>query len=203
VWLEIPVTDINRARAFYEKVFGWTCQDEGKDSKEPGVSKIYFFSKGGDFNGAFLVVDSEGLLAPAISPTGNGKDRWSVVTTFAVENVDAALQKVQDAGGKVYRYVLSFASHGTGLMTLTWTGPKSILATIWDFMVVLWTPRATYMEFIPCGDKAQLSIEPTLDTISFIFEQMVCELLLVGDMLRYKPPTPSFFGYYVVGSICT
>ncbi|KAN0072945.1 Glyoxalase/Bleomycin resistance protein/Dihydroxybiphenyl dioxygenase [Elaphomyces granulatus] len=102
VWLEIPVTDINRARAFYEKVFGWTCQDEGRDSKEPGVSKLYFFSKG-DFNGAFLVVDSEGLLAPAISPTGNGKDRWSVVTTFAVENVDAALQKVQDAGGKVYR----------------------------------------------------------------------------------------------------
>jgi len=49
------------------------------------------------------------------------------------------------------------------------------------------------MEFIPCGDKAQSSIEPTLDTISFIFEQMVCELLLVGDMLRYKPPTPSFF----------
>jgi predicted enzyme related to lactoylglutathione lyase len=173
VWLEIPVTDINCARAFYEKVFGWTCQDEGKDSKEPGVSKVYLFSKG-DFNGSFLVVDSEGLLAPAISPTGNGKDRWSAVATFAVENVDAALQKVQDAGGKVYRYVLSFqpradSPHGTGLMTLTWTGPKPILATIWDFMVVLWTPRATYMEFIPCGDKAQSSIESTLDTISFFY----------------------------------
>jgi predicted enzyme related to lactoylglutathione lyase len=104
VWLEIPVKDLNRAKAFYEKVFGWTYKDEGKDSNEPGVSKLYFFSKG-DFNGAFLVVDSEELLAPAISPAGNGKDRWSVVTTFAVENVGAALQKVEDAGGKIYRYV--------------------------------------------------------------------------------------------------
>jgi hypothetical protein len=102
VWLEIPVKDLNRAKAFYEKVFGWTYQDEGKDFKEPGVSKLYFFSKG-DFNGAFLVLDSEELLAPAISPAGNGKDRWSVVSTFAVENVNAALQKVEDAGGKIYR----------------------------------------------------------------------------------------------------
>ena len=115
MWLEIPVKDLNRAKAFYEKVFGWTYQDEGKDFKEPGVSKLYFFSKG-DFNGAFLVLDSEELLAPAISPAGNGKDRWSVVSTFAVENVNAALQKVEDAGGKIYRYVcprVQDNSHGT------------------------------------------------------------------------------------------
>jgi len=60
-WTEIPCTDLERARSFYEQVFGWTCipasemmkQGEKEcDSKKDG---LVFFSLG-SMRGSFILV---------------------------------------------------------------------------------------------------------------------------------------------------
>ncbi|KAH8704108.1 Glyoxalase/bleomycin resistance protein/dioxygenase [Talaromyces proteolyticus] len=102
-WLEIPVKDPSRALPFYREVFGWDCKDEGLDSKDPGVMKIFFFSsKGGNTQGCFMHVEPNNFLATSLAPMNENKERWAVTTTFAVASVDETLRKVEQSGGRVY-----------------------------------------------------------------------------------------------------
>jgi predicted enzyme related to lactoylglutathione lyase len=104
-WLDIPIKDSKRALPFYQDVFDWECKDaEGEVSREPGVLKRFFFSKG-KTNGCFQLVEPENFVAPSLTPLNENKERWAVITSFAVEGIDDTLAKVERAGGNVYQYV--------------------------------------------------------------------------------------------------
>lgn len=87
-WFEIPTTDINRAKSFYEKVFDIevTIQDfEGTkmgwfpfDSKKPGVS------------GSLIQHESY-----------NPSETHGPVIYFSSDDIEKTLKKVEVNGGKV------------------------------------------------------------------------------------------------------
>jgi hypothetical protein len=102
--LEIPIKDSHRALPFYRDVFGWDCKEDGQVAGDPGVLKRFFFSRG-NTNGCFLLVEPPNFLAPSLAPSNEKKERWAVITTFAVENIGDTLAKIERAGGNVYLYV--------------------------------------------------------------------------------------------------
>lgn len=91
VHFEIPVDDVGRAQHFYREAFGWqinpmpemdytilgtTPSDEDGRPAEPGAINGGMFARQSDH--------------PVTSP----------VITIAVDDIDAALEKVEDLGGK-------------------------------------------------------------------------------------------------------
>jgi len=80
-WWEIPVPDLDDAKRFYGKVFGWTFQPFGED---------YF---------AALAPDGEmigGIFKAPEDELGNG-----VRITFTTEDLEEALDRVTEAGGTI------------------------------------------------------------------------------------------------------
>ena len=76
----IPAPDLEKARAFYEAVFGWTVQ-----ANVPGPR--YWFFQSGNVGGAF---DAGRKAAPR-----------SVVLLLRVDDMSAALARVVEHGGTV------------------------------------------------------------------------------------------------------
>jgi uncharacterized protein len=94
-WFELSADDPKRAMTFYEKVFGWKFQKlEGGDywlatagdEKEPGI------------NGAIMP------RKPKSQP---------VVNTINVTNIDEAIKKIEQNGGKVVVPKMDVAMAGT------------------------------------------------------------------------------------------
>ena len=79
----IGADDVERARAIYGQVFGWTFEDWGP----PGFYLIH---------GAGLEGALQGRDAP---PTGTGLRGFEV--TIGVDDIDAIAEAVTQAGGKV------------------------------------------------------------------------------------------------------
>ncbi|KAG8168702.1 hypothetical protein KVR01_001451 [Diaporthe batatas] len=115
-WLEIPVINAARAAAFYTSIFRWECTSFGPSSPPSSssssstpannrnpASTIHMFRKGGTLNGAFIQVP-EGCLVQAWGSSGSvdGRVSMAVLTTFAVESIEATLKMVEDLGGRVY-----------------------------------------------------------------------------------------------------
>lgn len=91
VHFEIPTDDLDRAKAFYAKVFGWKLDT----MQMPG---------GGDYTGATTTpVDQTmtpvepGSINGALVDRGDGNT--APVVTIDVEDIDAALQQISAAGG--------------------------------------------------------------------------------------------------------
>jgi predicted enzyme related to lactoylglutathione lyase len=78
----IPAPDLEKARLFYEQVFGWRVQE-----KVPG--ETYWFFESGNVGGAF-----DGNLRPATR---------SVVLVLRVEDIASTLSLVAKYGGLVTR----------------------------------------------------------------------------------------------------
>ena len=84
----IHVDDVDRARAFYEAVFGWEFEPWGP----PGFYLIHT----GDEQSPGV----QGLLHQRSEPrTGTGLN--GIEPTFAVDDVDAIATKVEANGGKI------------------------------------------------------------------------------------------------------
>ena len=81
VHFEINTKDPGRAKAFYSKLFGWKY----KDSDVPGIE--YYIIDGATPGGA-------------INPQTDPSKTKAPTIYFGVENIDASLKKVRDAGGK-------------------------------------------------------------------------------------------------------
>ena len=81
VHVEIPVTDMKRAKGWYEKVFGWTFQDFDK------TYTLWNAPGGGTGGGLFLV-----KKIPAKS---------AVRAYIEVDDVDAKLKEIKKARGTV------------------------------------------------------------------------------------------------------
>lgn len=82
-WNELQTTDIDAAAAFYAGLFGWTS------SQMQGSADPYLVIKNGErFNG--------GIRPGEPGPPPN----WLVY--FGIENIDAALELIEQRGGKKY-----------------------------------------------------------------------------------------------------
>ncbi len=84
-YLEIPVSDLGRAKAFYGEAFGWTFKDYGPDYATFFDGKMY---------GGFTTEQ------PAPS-------RGLLLVLYA-KDLAAAMVQIEDAGGKVVRETFDF-----------------------------------------------------------------------------------------------
>ncbi len=85
-YVEIPVTDIKKARAFFESMFGWSFQEWGDD----------YLS----FNDGRL----DGGLRRSAEPSPAG----SVLIVFYSENLERDLEKVKQLGATISEEIFSF-----------------------------------------------------------------------------------------------
>jgi predicted enzyme related to lactoylglutathione lyase len=91
-WFEIPADDTTRAGAFYSSVFGWNTSDMG------GGSLMAVTSPTSSDDGT---PDEPGAINGDISPRGEGFEHPLVVIT--VEDMDAKLKMVEEAGGTIVK----------------------------------------------------------------------------------------------------
>jgi predicted enzyme related to lactoylglutathione lyase len=88
-WFEIPVSDLQRAQAFYEAVMLTTLQRESYAG--PGMPMAVFVGEGNAAKGALI----SGHPALQVGVSG------SLVYLHAGASLDEALQRVLTEGGKV------------------------------------------------------------------------------------------------------
>ena len=87
-WYEIPTLDMDRAKAFYDQVFGIDIQVQDFG----GVMMGFFpFAEGGPGASGSLINN------PAYKPS----DSHGVLIYFSSENVENELSRVEAAGGKI------------------------------------------------------------------------------------------------------
>ncbi|MDC8003704.1 VOC family protein [Aureisphaera galaxeae] len=87
VWIEIPVNDMARAVAFYEKVFEFKIQ-----LVDFGGLKMGWFPNAGDAPGATgTLIQQESYIPSQEGP----------LVYFYSENLQNELDRVEDAGGKI------------------------------------------------------------------------------------------------------
>ena len=85
-YVEIPVTDVPRARAFLEAMFGWTFREWGDD---------YLSFSDGRLNGGVRKSDES---APASG----------VLLVFYSANLERDIERVQELGGTISQQIFSF-----------------------------------------------------------------------------------------------
>lgn len=88
-WFELPADDTARASSFYSTVFGWSMFDMGSGTMMATTAE----------SGEDAVPKERGVINGDISPRGPGFDKPLIV--IAVEDMDAKIKMVEDAGGKV------------------------------------------------------------------------------------------------------
>lgn len=109
-WFEIPVSDIDRAKAFYEKVFAIKLS-----SMDFGYVKIANFPDHGNATGA-----SGSLMQnPNNQPTGQG-----TVVYFTVEEMDTVISRIRATStGEILQPKFNMGRLGTSLYSKI---PKAI-----------------------------------------------------------------------------
>jgi predicted enzyme related to lactoylglutathione lyase len=85
-YVEIPVTDVPRARAFFEAMFGWTFREWGDD---------YLSFSDGRLNGGIRKSDEP---APASG----------VLLVFYSADLERDVERVQELGGTISQETFSF-----------------------------------------------------------------------------------------------
>ena len=93
VHFEIQADDVERAKAFYEKVFGWTFQDFGQVTG----STYWGITTGPDDE---LGING-GLLQRPVAAPGPAQGTNAYVCTVGVADYDEVERRVLDAGGQV------------------------------------------------------------------------------------------------------
>lgn len=91
VWFEIPVSNLETAKAFYAKVTGYSLKDEIMGGNK---TAIFGYSGHEDMDKSDAVSGHLYEGRPAAKGTGN-------TIHLAVDNLDEALTRVAPAGGEV------------------------------------------------------------------------------------------------------
>lgn len=81
--IELSTTDIEKTRSFYEGIFGWTFQIF------PGMETYAMFQTPGGLGGGFDA-----------GPNADGPSAVGPVLHIEVDDIDTALAKIGEAGGK-------------------------------------------------------------------------------------------------------
>jgi predicted enzyme related to lactoylglutathione lyase len=98
-WFEIPVTRLERAKAFYEQVFGTSL-----DLFDTGGMRMAWFPRPENAVGS-----SGGLIeAPGREPS-----RAGTVVFFSVSDIDSTLAAVERNGGQVVMSKTGGGEHGS------------------------------------------------------------------------------------------
>lgn len=79
-WWEIPVPDLEKSKAFYGAVFGWTFQNYG---------------------GSYEMIHAEGEMIGALDATQHGSGGDGVTLYISVADMEETLGRVVAAGGSV------------------------------------------------------------------------------------------------------
>jgi uncharacterized protein len=87
MWFEIPVSDIDRATAFYEKVLGVSLSP-----LEQGGYRMGWFPS---------VANGRGSSGALVQAEGRTPGKAGTLVYFVVPDVEAALTTVQELGGRV------------------------------------------------------------------------------------------------------
>lgn len=82
-WVDISVDDVDRARAFYRELFGWTV--------EPGPPEA----------GGYTMCLVDGRVVAAIGPKLDPTAKTAWITYLATDDADATVAAVAEAGGTV------------------------------------------------------------------------------------------------------
>ncbi|MCP3027734.1 VOC family protein [Halobacillus sp. A5] len=93
VHFEIHVDDMDRARAFYGEVFGWTFEDWSEYAGMPYLGAVTGDEKEPGINGALMQRQS---APPEMNQPVNG-----FTCTMGVEDFDSVESKIMNNGGKV------------------------------------------------------------------------------------------------------
>ncbi|PKS05765.1 hypothetical protein jhhlp_007594 [Lomentospora prolificans] len=132
-WLEIPVSDLTRAAAFYSAVFNWSTKEPIPASQVPGTSSMLLFSHP-QIYGAFMQMDSSVSIpqwrdeASSSSELGAMKYR-GVLTSFSVESIADVLEAVVKNGGKV-DVLWDTARNGSGAKAIVCIPSRSAPETL-------------------------------------------------------------------------
>jgi predicted enzyme related to lactoylglutathione lyase len=97
-WFEIPVTDMGRAKKFYEAVFGLQLT----------------LGKVNEYDMAFFPMQatSPGATGALITGKGYAPSRTGTIVYFPVADIQATLAKVEQNGGKMTLAKKSIGPHG-------------------------------------------------------------------------------------------
>ncbi len=87
-WNELMTPDLEKAKSFYRELFGWTFKEE-TIAQGPMAGQPYVVA----YAGEAMVAGMLPLCAPEVPPN------WGSYVT--VDNLDNALVKVEEMGGKV------------------------------------------------------------------------------------------------------
>ena len=107
IHFEIQVDDLDRAKAFYAEVFGWTYEDYSQATGSPYWGVMTGPEDSPGING--------GMLERSAPSPGAGQGANAAVLTMGVEDFDAAAAKIEAAGGRV-------TQPKTALMGMAWQG---------------------------------------------------------------------------------
>lgn len=96
-WFEIPVNDISRAKAFYEKVF----ETKLEDMEMPDMKGAMFHGDGKGVHGA--IIQTEGWVP---------SDKGSVIYLNGGDDLGVFMSRVEGAGGRIVKDKFSIGEHG-------------------------------------------------------------------------------------------
>jgi uncharacterized protein len=97
-WFEIAVTDLNRAKEFYENILGYELSVQ-----EMGPLKMAWFPANRDAPSAPGTLVKAEYYKPSLDGT---------LVYFSVEDIDATLEKIKDNGGKVLNPKMPIGNFG-------------------------------------------------------------------------------------------
>jgi uncharacterized protein len=86
-WFEIPATDLNRARAFYEQILALTLN---RSDMGPQSLAVFPYDRDNATGGTLIT-------GPGFNPSTDG----AVVYLHASESLDAVLARIVPAGGRI------------------------------------------------------------------------------------------------------
>lgn len=97
-WFEIPVTDLDRAKAFYEHVFALTLEVH-----QMGELQMAWFP---------MRENAIGATGSLVKGEKQRPARGGIVIYFSTPDIDAALARVRQKGGKVLAEKFSIGEYG-------------------------------------------------------------------------------------------
>ena len=87
-WFEIPVTDMTRAKAFYEHVLGLTLEDHN----EMAPMQMAWFP---------MVENGIGAMGSLVKDENRTPSAQGVLIYFTAPDLEAALARAEEQGGKI------------------------------------------------------------------------------------------------------
>jgi uncharacterized protein len=114
-WVELLTSDVEAAQAFYTDVLGWTVANSGLADRD-----YRFFSYDGHGAGGLM-------LLPEAAKAMGARPHW--MGYISSDNVDADVEKVAAAGGKVYKPAETLA--GIGRFAVL-ADPQGAAFSLWE-----------------------------------------------------------------------